>query len=311
MKAQRVGSAVLIAIAALVAGCGASGDHAATGHPDPRPLSGPVIDLFLPASGRQLTEGLTFFGEANALENAIAFGCMADHRFGAQAMPLVRYAERYMDPLQGSPQVPGWQGENVSGVPNLYNLSALEHGGLLGEVLTGSPNSPPLPGPEANAIYAYYYQCQSAAARAFARVEDAGNALSRMWLRAVAEIQASRRVRAAYTRFGTCAREAGAPASARASPDSFRNWLTAQIAPPMPDPYGRTVMIASEVRRDRRWTAVFISCVKSLLPVQDKLQLAAQQAFIKVHYRQVLALVQTSGRIVSRLKGQYRPGTGT
>src|SRR5271166_6270117 len=251
MRCQRVGIAVLMAMAALVTGCSAGGDPAATRQADPRPFGGPVIDLFLPATGPQLTEGLGFSADVNVLENAIAFRCMADHRFGPEAMPLVRYAEKYMDPLQGSPEVQGWQGENLSGVPNLYNLSALEHGGLLGEVLTGSPNAPPLAAPEANAIYAYYYRCQSAAARAFAQIENDGTAVSRMWQRTVAAIQASPRVRAAYSRFGICTRESGAPASARTSPDSFRNWLTDQIAPPMPDPYGRTAMIASEVRRDR------------------------------------------------------------
>jgi hypothetical protein len=311
VKSHRVGIAVLTAMASLVTGCSAGGDHATTGQADPRPLNGPVIDLFLPATGPQLTEGLGFFTEVNVLENAIAFRCMADHRFGPDAMPLVRYTEKYMDPLQGSPEVPGWQGENTSGVPNLYNLSALEHGGLLGEVLTGSPNAPSLAAPEANAIYEYYYGCQSAAARTFAPIENDGTALSRIWLHTVAAIQASPRVRSAYSGFGTCARKSGAPASARTSPDSFRNWLTGQITPPMPDPYGHAAMIASELRLDRRWTAVFISCIKPLLPVQDKLQFAAQKSFIKVHYQQVLALVRTAGRLVSRVQGQYRPGTGT
>lgn len=310
MKSRRARITVLMAMAALVAGCGAGGDPALERQADPRPSGGAVIDLFLPATGPQLTEGLTFFAEENLLENAIAFRCMAAYRFGPEAMPLVRYAEKYMDPLQGSPQVPGWQGENVSGVPNLYNLPALEHDGLLGEVLTGSPNAPPVAAREANAIYAYYYRCQSAAERAFVPIETDGIALSKMWQRAVAAIQAAPRLRAAYSRFGTCTRQAGAPASARISPDGFRNWLTDEIAPPMPDPYGQATMIAAEIRRDRRWTAVFISCVKSLVPVQDKLQLAAQRTFINVHYQQVLALVQTASRILSRLEGQYRPGTG-
>jgi hypothetical protein len=311
MKGRRAGIAVLMAMAALAAGCSTGGDPAATGRADPQSLGGPVVDFFLPATGPQLTEGLTFFAETNILENAIAFRCMAEHRFGPEAMPLVRYTEKFMDPLQGSPQVPGWQGENVSGVPNLYNLPALEHGGLLGEVLTGSPGPPPLAAVEANAIYDSYFRCQSAAERAFARIEKDGTALSRMWQRTVAAIQASPRVRAAYSRFGTCTGKYGAPASARTSPDSFRNWLTGQLTPPMPDPYGRTAMIASEVRRDRRWTAVFISCVKPLLPVQDKLQLAARKTFIKVHYGQILELKQVADRIVSRLTEEYVPGTGT
>lgn len=309
---RRLGVVVALACAAaLLTGCGGDSDHAARGHADLRRVNGAVVYFYLPATGQQLDAGLRFFAAESALENAMAFRCMAEHDFKPQLKPLVRYAERYMDPLEGSPQVAGWHGENMSGVPNLYDLAALEHGGLLAEVLTGSPSAPGTPGPEANSLYAYYYQCQNRAAAAFSHVAHDGTILGATWRQTVLAIQASDRMRAAYSRFEACARKSGASAAAASSPDNFRNWLSRRISPPMPDPYGRTALISSELRTDRHWTAVFISCAKAVLSIEQRLQLAAQRAFLTTHYQQIFALQQKANRIVANLTRQYHPGSGT
>lgn len=298
--------AALACAAALLAGCGGGSNHASRGRVDLRRVDGAVVYFYLPATGQQVGVGLRFFAAESALENAMAFRCMAEHDFKPQLKPLVRYAERYMDPLEGSPQVAGWHGENMSGVPNLYDLAALEHGGLLAEVLIGSPSAPRTPGPVANALYAYYYQCQNRAAAEFSHIAHDGTILGATWRQTVLAIQASDRMRAAYSRFEVCARKSGASAVASSSPDNFRNWLSRTISPPMPDPYGRTSLISSELRTDRLWTAVFVSCARAVLPIEQKLLLAAQRVFLTTHYQQILALQQKANRIVADLTRQYR-----
>jgi hypothetical protein len=307
-RAQVVGAAAALATTvAVLTGCGGGAGSAAMPSANPRQLSGAVVDFFLPATGQQLTTGLDFFGSESRLENAMAFRCMADHDFGPKAAPMIRYTELYINPLQGSPQAAGWQGENMSGVPNLYNLRALKHGGLLAEVLTGSPNAPAAPAAEANAVYMYYTRCQERAGAMFAQVATAGAALAARWARAVMAVQASSGVRAAFSRFDACARRVGAPASAASSPDGFRDWLADLVSPPMPDPYGRKGLILSELRADRRWTAVFIACAGPVIPLEDRLQVAAQNAFMLAHYGQVLALKQLASRLLWALTRHYDP----
>jgi hypothetical protein len=300
--------ALLVPVLAVLAGCGGGGGHAAARAGLGR-LNGAVVDFYLPATGQQLSAGMRYFIAQSHVENAMAFRCMAGHSFSPQARPLVRYTELYMDPLLGSPQLAGWGGENMSGIPDLYNLAGLEQGGLLAEILAGSPPPPPLPAAKANALYEYYFQCQNRAAVAFARISHDGGLLAAQWLRMVSAVQATTRVRAAYAGFTACSRRSGVPAKAATSPDSFRNWLADKVTPPMPDPYGHKALISAEVRTDRQWTAVFISCVKPVLPLLDRLQLAARTAFLTAHYQQVLSLQQLADRVLSSLIRRYHPGS--
>ena len=306
------GRGVLLLAAAVLAACSA----ASTDPPSApagliRQPGGIAVDYFLPATGRQLTTGLGLFAEESRLENAMAFACMARRDFGRHAQPMITYTELYIDPLEGSPQTAGWQGENLSGIPNLYNLAALQHGGLLAEVLTGSPNAPAMAAAQANDIYAAYSRCQSSAAAPFARIMNEGEALGRLWQRKVVAVQSSARMRIAFSSFKACARAGGAPAAAASSPDGFRDWLMDKVSPPMPDPYRQTALIASELRTDRRWTAVFIGCAKPVIPVEERLQLTRQRAFLHAHSRQIVALRQMVNRVLSALARQYRQGRGS
>jgi len=110
-----------------------------------------------------------------ALQNLMVARCMNHYNFGPRAQPYIRYDELYVN--QASPMVPGWGGENESGVPNLYDLGPLAHGGLLGEIETGSPNPPSLPAAEAREIDADYQRCQIAATQSFRKLNETGFSL--------------------------------------------------------------------------------------------------------------------------------------
>lgn len=306
----KAGVSLVIAAPLLAAACTSSASSAPGSPPDSSQLSGAAVYRFLPATGAQLAAGVGFFHAQNVLRNVITDRCMAGFGFGSSAQPFVTYFEKYINPPQGSPLVPGWGGENDSNVPNLYDLPPLAHGGLLAPVRTGSPN-PTIPAAELQAIRADFQRCQYRSWRPFQPLFHAGWTLSVLWQHQAAAVEATGPVQAAYAAFGSCVRRRGAPTKAAGSPDSYSYWLTALVAPSIPDPYGQTTLIAGEVKLDRRWTTVFTGCLGPVLRVQDPLLLKAQAAFLQAHYQQVLAVQRLADHAVSSVDRRYHVRTAS
>jgi len=306
-----IAALALVVVPGLVSGSGRSGPghrhHVASARQASSLIASAAIDSFIPAGGAQVTKGNKFVASQNRLRNLIARRCMRQHHLSRAAQPYVRWVERYVDPPQDYAMAPGWEGENVSLVPNLYNLHRLASGGLLAEVQTGSPNPPSgLPGGEGNRIGSMYQGCRVRAWKPFKTLYHDGTVLADLFAPQVAAIQASPRVKAASAQFGSCVRGQHAPARAALSPDAFRTWLSDRVHPRIADFYGKTALIEHEAAADRHWTRVFVTCAGPLLSVEQRLQLQRQLAFVRAHYRQLLALRRMADSITSALERQYR-----
>lgn len=256
--------------------------------------------------GGQDGAGTRFVTTMTALQNLMVARCMNHYNFGPRAQPYIRYDELYVN--QASPMVPGWGGENESGVPNLYDLGPLAHGGLLGEIETGSPNPPSLPAAEAREIDADYQRCQIAATQSFRKLNETGFSLGDLWRRQVIAIQSAPQVQVAAGEFGGCVAGHGAPVEAAKSPDAFSWWLSNLVQPSV-DPAAVKSPIAVRVAVDRHWTQVFVTCAGPVLALEGRLQLQQQKAFFAAHGQQVLAIEDLASRVLSRLERQY--GTGS
>jgi hypothetical protein len=264
-------------------------------------LASDAVRHFLPANGTQNSAGNRFFRTVTTLQNATVARCMDRYRFVSGKLAYARYDERYVD--VASPVVPGWAGENESLVPNLYDLPPLAHGGLLEQVLTGSPNPPQLPAAQANAISADYSNCRAQAAQSFKALNYAGFALGREWARRVTAIQESVPVKALARGFGSCVERYGAPPASAASPDAFSWWLGNLVQPSL-DPAAVKTPIAVRVTQDHHWTQIFVGCAQSLLSTEGRLQLEAQKAFLQAHYQQVLTLRDLARKVLARLQSE-------
>jgi hypothetical protein len=301
----------MLAVVILVGGCAGhqDGSLAASrqqGLPAHRPslLDQEVIGRFVPADGQQNTAGSAFAATVRRLQKLIVAGCMGQYGLTGRARQDARYDERYVDQL--SPSVPGWQGDNESGVPNLYNLPLLAHG-LLGEILTGSPNPPTLPAAQGRAVSDDYGRCLAVAAQPFRALDAAGSQLEGPWLQQVARIQAGPAVRPALRGFGSCVRAQGAPAPAATSPDAFAVWLS-DLVQPAADPARVATPVPVRVTQDRRWTVVFARCARPVLAAEGRLQLSQQQGFLAGRREQVQRLQKLASQVIYGLTRKYGPG---
>ncbi len=282
----------LLATVLALGGCGSGAAPDAQSHAGkPTPLERGAVYSFLAASGAQLAQGNAFYLQEAQLIDLGTAQCMKAHLFSAADETFIRYDEEYLNPPQGSPVAPGFEGMDSSAVPGLVSMELLSRkGSMLTPVPIGAPPRPyNLPYSTRFMINTDFIRCQRQAARSFALLNIGGGSLNALWVRDVSAIQASRALRAATARFGTCARGRGVPPSASSSPSLFERWLELLVRPAV-YPYGRTALIRSLVARDRHWTEVFVTCAGSLESRTQRLQLHAQKAFFQSHYQRIQSL---------------------
>jgi hypothetical protein len=122
----------LLAAVLALGGCGSGATHDARSRGGgPPPLEREAVYSFLAASGTQLAQGNAFYLYEARLINLGTAQCMRAHGFGAADESFIRYDEEYLNPPQGSPVAPGFEGMDSSGVPGLVSIALLSRKGSL------------------------------------------------------------------------------------------------------------------------------------------------------------------------------------
>jgi hypothetical protein len=260
------------AFAAIVPGHGHAAHPAKTSPPRvafPANLESGLIGLFVPATGAQYATGALFSGEYKALEDDMVSKCMAAHGFRVQAASPAEIAQSDWDLTQ------------------FPDLGAIQRAGTL-----PSYSRPAMPR-EPEAYTADLNRCR-ASSSPFQAMLQAGARLGASWLSIVTRIQGSAPVLATMPELRACAARYGWPGQPYGAPDStinsfgdFVDWVAGHL-----DGAGsRGVPTAEMNALNRRWAVVFIQCARPTVTVMERLQLAAQQTFVREHRRQLTGLV--------------------
>lgn len=260
------------AFAAIVPGHGRAAHPAKTFPPRvafPANLESGLIGLFVPATGAQYVTGALFSGEYKPLEDDMVSKCMAAHGFRVQAASPAEIAQSDWDLTQ------------------FPDLGAIQRAGTL-----PSYSRPAMPR-EPEAYTADLNRCR-ASSSPFQAMLQAGARLGASWLSIVTRIQGSAPVLATIPKLRACAARYGWPGQPYGAPDStinsfgdFVDWVAGHL-----DGAGsRGVPTAEMNALNRRWAVVFIQCARPTVTVMERLQLAAQQAFVREHRRQLTRLV--------------------
>jgi hypothetical protein len=233
-----------------------------------------LIGFYLPASGAQYTAGALFTGEVRWLEGRITQRCLAGRGFPAQAIAAPAEIARAFWDLSQFP-----------------DLTAIAKAGMLPSYSVG-----PTP-PETKAYQKAYDQCSSAALVPFAPMERIGRGFGDPFFTTVAGIESSAAVNATLPALRGCAARYGWPGQPYGAPDStinsfddFVNWIAGHI-----DGAGsRGASNAQLNALDRHWGTVFVRCARPTVAVMEKLQLAAQRAFLAAHRQELTKLIATA-----------------
>jgi hypothetical protein len=239
-------------------------------------LEAGLIGFFLPASGAQFTAGALFMGEYTALEEKISSNCMAGYGY---RVPVATPAE-IARPVWDLTQFP--------------DLGAIARAGGLPSSSSGSVGWIP---PKTSAYSKAAAHCDALSRAPFASMRGASAGLANSWLAIVTTIQASAPVKATLPGLRSCAARYGWPAQPYGAPDStinsfadFVDWVAGHLD----GAASRGAPAAQMNALDRHWGAVFVQCARPTVAVMEKLQLAAQQKFLREHQRQFAALVTTA-----------------
>ena len=245
--------------------------HATASYPPD--LQAGLTGFFLPASGAQFTAGALFMGEYTALEEKISSACMAGHGY---LVPVATPAE-IARPVWDLTQFP--------------DLGAIARAGALPSYSVG-------PGPGESKAYQQAAQhCDALSRVPFTSMRGASASLVNSWLPIVTTIQASAPVTATLPGLRSCAARYGWPAQPYGAPDSAINSFAdfvGWVAGHLDGADSRGASAAQLNALDRHWGAVFVACARPTVAVMEKLQLAAQQTFLREHRRQFAALVATA-----------------
>ena len=140
-------------------------------------------------------------------------------------------------------------------------------------------------------------RCDMFSRAPFTSMRAASAVLANSWLPIVNTIQASAPVTATLPGLRSCAARYGWPAQPYGAPDSainsFANFVD-WVAGHLDGAASRGASAAQLNALDRHWGAVFVACARPTVAVMEKLQLAAQQTFLREHRRQFAALVATA-----------------
>ena len=212
-------------------------------------------------------------GEYTALEEKISSACMAGHGY---LVPVATPAE-IARPVWDLTQFP--------------DLGAIARAGALPSYSVG-------PAPRESKAYQQAAQhCDALSRVPFASMRGASAGLVNSWLPIVTTIQASAPVTATLPGLRSCAARHGWPAQPYGAPDSAINSFAdfvGWVAGHLDGADSRGASAAQLNALDRHWGAVFVACARPTVAVMEKLQLAAQQTFLREHRRQFAALVATA-----------------
>jgi len=245
--------------------------HATAGYPPD--LEAGLIGFFLPASGAQFTTGALFMGEYTALEEKISSACMAGYGYRVPVATPAQIARPVWDLTQ------------------FPDLGAIARAGALPSYSMG-------PAPKESKAYQQAAQhCDALSRRPFTSMRGASAGLVNSWLPIVTTIQASAPVTATLPELRSCAARHGWPAQPYGAPDSainsfadFAGWVAGHLD----GAESRGATAAQLNALDRHWGSVFVECARPTIAVMEKLQLAAQQMFLRQHRRQFAALAATA-----------------
>ncbi len=246
--------------------------------PSPAGLQAGLIGMFVPASGAQHSAGAALEGQYQALENQVTAGCMA--KAGFRFVPV-------------TPGPAAGQGADLARYPD---LDAIARAGALPG---GGVSAPANPAGSA-AFLTALKRCGAASGALLRGMMAAGLKLGGPFADTVMKIQDSAPVLATVPALRACAARYGWPGSGSGQPinsfDDFATWVSGQLA----GARGLEMSQAAGQKVNAWWASAFVQCARPTVTVMEKLQLAAQQAYLASHKEQFAGLVAAAAAEFAR-----------
>lgn len=236
-----------------------------------------IVAAFVPATGPQYDQGTRLIWLVRGKELRATASCMAAsgyHISGAsQPFNLATYADNTQ-----------W--------PDLPRIARTHEfvpaGGLT------------VPG-YSKAEQRVFNECYQRAGVTYRGLMTDGQALAGPWLRIVAQIQASARVRAALPALNACASRYGYPSdpygSASGPIKSFSDFMD-WVAGFLDGALSRGASAATMRALERRWTTIFLTCARPVVGVFQRMQLAAQPGFLRQNASRLSQVEQLAWQLV-------------
>jgi hypothetical protein len=261
------------------AGAGSSG-QTSTGHREAqkqKSLDALIVAAFAPATGPQYDQGTRLIWLVHGKEVRATASCMAAsgyHISGAsQPFNLATYADNTQ-----------W--------PDLPRIARTHEFVAVGGVTIPSYSK---------AEQQAYNGCYSAATAEYRGLMNGGEALELSWLKIVARIQASAKAQAGIPALRACATRYGYPSDPYGnasgpikSLSDFMGW----VAGFLDGASSRGASAATMRALARHWTTVFITCASPIVRTWQRMQLAAQPAFLRRSTGQLNQLDQLAWRLL-------------
>lgn len=276
----------------LLAACaGQDRGAGAAGHPDSRPAAVPAVSalgaeaagLYIPATGAQLTAAAPLGGNLTALASNALAACLTRSGFRTAAISAAQAASQSTDNA------------------DFPDLSQIARTGTFGTGTLTAAQGPPvnLSAARQQSYQAARTRCAAAANQPLAPLATAAEGLAAPWDAVVARIQGSAAVVATLAGYRACMQARGAPApdvtasSSAGSFSLFLAWETGQQT--------RAAAQPAQAAVERYWALAFATCAQATVAVQQRLQLASQQVYLRQHAKQVHSLeVRATQLLASR-----------
>jgi len=238
-----------------------------------------VVAAFVPATGPQFDLGSKLIWMVWARELRATARCMA--------------ASGYHISDQPAPFNLGMFADNTS-MPDLPRIAGTHE-----FVTSGGLAGPSYPKAEQNVFNA----CHAKAAVPYQQLMSAGETMESTWWKVVSRIQASSQVQAALPALAACAARYGFPndsyGNASGPITSFADFMD-WVAGFLDGAGSRGASTSTMQSLDRHWSAVFVTCARPIVAVWQRMQLAAQPAFLGKHASQVRQLDDLAWQLLSR-----------
>jgi hypothetical protein len=287
--------AVAAGCALLLAACSGHGRGAEpTGRPQSRPaaaaisaLGAEAAHLYLPADGAQLAAAAPLEGDLTARVSAATAACMTRSGFRTEPVTAAQAASQVTDNT------------------DFPDLTAISQTKTFSTGYLTAAQGPPL-GMSAARQRAYQVasaHCAAISTRPLAPLAGVAQELNAAWSAVVSRIQASAPVVATLAGWRTCMEAYGAPAAQVSGSSSagsfalFLAWETGQET--------RAAGKSAQAAVERYWALAFATCAQATVAVQQRLQLASQQVFLRQHAGQVRLLKILATQL---LNSSARPG---